>query len=347
MTTQTYEQVQTVTRSEVTDSNVGLQAPPPTFAHVWAARSVISRHLPVSPFVQHPLLSGRLGFETWVKLENALPLGAFKIRGGINLLASMSPEQRARGLCSATRGNHGQALAWAANAYGSQCTLFVPNGNNPDKTASMEAMGAKVVVSGHTFDAACEAASEFAARRGAKLVHPGTEPALVAGIGTLAVEMLEQSAKPLDVVIVPIGVGSCAAGLGIVFRHLSPQTRIIGVQAASAPAGCRAWHTGRLERMDILPTVADGLAVGVPVPFTQRILRTCLDDVVLVSESEIRAAIRLYLDTMHQLAEGAGAASLAAAVQLAGKLAGRRVALVLSGGNIDGTTLRSVLADAS
>src|SRR5690606_26257351 len=167
-----------------------------------------------------------------VKLENALPLGSFKLRGGLNLLASLTAEERARGLVTATRGNHGQSLASAAQKYNVRCAVFVPEGNNPDKNAAIGALGAEVIEAGHDFDSAWDAAVAYAERTGSIPVHPSREPKLMAGYATTALEMLDQAAQPLDTVFVPVGGGSLAAGVGLVFKALSPHTRVIGVQSA-------------------------------------------------------------------------------------------------------------------
>jgi threonine dehydratase len=305
----------------------------------------VGRHLAPTPLVTHPVLNARVGCETWVKMENTQPLGAFKIRGGLSLLAALSDDERQRGLCSATRGNHGQSLAHAAAVYGVSCTLFVPHGNNPEKNAAMRALGARVIVAGETFDEAWRAAEAHGEQAGARLVHPGREPLLVAGIGTLALEMVEQTPTPLDIVFVPVGVGSCIVGTGLVLRELWPETKLVGVQAASAPAMHQAFHTGKRTALPVSPTVADGLAVGEPVPYTLERMTDLVDDMVLVDEPQLRNAIRLYLETVHQLAEGAGAAALAAALTLGPSLRGARIGVVLSGGNIDRETLGAVLAD--
>lgn len=313
------------------------------FDEVVAARRVLSRHLTPTPLVSHPLLSERLGCHAQVKLENAQALGSFKIRGGFNLLANLDAATRARGLVTATRGNHGQSLAQAAQHHAVRCTVFVPAGNNPDKNAAMRALGAEVLESGRDFDSAWRAAQEHASRSGALAIHPSREPALIAGYATVALEMLEQAMQPFDTVFVPVGGGSLAAGMALVFKALSPHTRLIGVQAANAPAVFRAFHTGELREAPITETIADGLAVRVPSPDTVALLRETLDDMVEVSEAELHTAIRCYADTLHQLAEGAGAAALAGAARLRRRIAGQRVGLILSGGNITTSTLIGVL----
>lgn len=317
---------------------------PVTLADVEQAMRVVREHLAPTPLVRHPLLDQRVGSEVFVKLENTQAIGSFKIRGGLNLLARMSAEDRARGLVTATRGNHGQSIAQAARTHGAQCTIFVPRGNNADKNAAMAALGARVVEAGHDFDAAMIAAEKHAARNGARLVHPARDLDLVAGVGTIALEMLEQADGRLDAVFVPVGGGSIAAGISVVMKALSPATRVIGVSAENAPAMHHAWHTGEHHPFAATETLADGLAVRVPVEATLAILRPLLDGMVLVSEREIQDAIRAYAETVHQMAEGAAAAALAAAIRHGEALQGRRVGVVLTGGNIDAATLMGALA---
>ena len=278
-----------------------------TVADIRAARAVIAEHLTPTPLICHPLLSTALGGEAFVKLENTQPVGSFKIRGGLNLLAGMDEEERGRGLVTATRGNHGQSLASACGRHGVTCTIFIPEKNSADKNAAMEALGATVIIRGHDFDAASHASERFAESTGARWVHPAMEPALIAGVGTAAMEMVEQAGQPLDVVFVPVGSGSMAAGSALVVKALSPATQVIGVQAENAPAVHHAWHTGEARPFVATDSVADGLAVRVPVPLTLTIMRALLDDMVLVSEEEILQAIRCYARTIHQMAEGAGA----------------------------------------
>lgn len=315
-----------------------------TLADVEQAMRVVREQLAPTPLVSHPLLDRRVGCEVFVKLENTQSIGSFKIRGGLNLLARMSAADRARGLVTATRGNHGQSIAYAARMHGVKCTIFVPRGNNPDKNAAMAALGAHVVEVGHDFDAAMIAADEHAARSGARLVHPARDLDLVAGVGTIALEMLEQADGRLDAVFVPVGGGSIAAGMSVVLKSLSPATRVVGVSAENAPAMHHAWHTGEHRPFAAVDTLADGLAVRVPVDATLSIMRPLLDGMVLVSEREIQEAIRTYAETVHQMAEGAAAAALAAAIRHGGSLRGQRVGVVLTGGNIDAATLLGALA---
>jgi len=313
------------------------------FDDIVAARRLIARELTPTPLVTHPLLSRRVGAEVHVKLENALPLGSFKLRGGLNFVASLSAADRSRGLVTATRGNHGQSLAQAARDQGVPCVVFVPRGNNPDKNLAIAALGARVMIEGHDFDSAWDAARLAAEKSGAIAVHPSREPKLVAGYATVALEMLDQAAQPLDTVFVPVGGGSLAAGMGLVFKALSPHTRLIGVQSEAAPALSRAWHSGELVEIPVGETIADGLAARRPSPAALALLREVLDDVIEVSEAELMGAIRCLAETVHQLAEGAGAAALAGAIRLHKRIAGQRVGVVLSGGNITSELLVQIL----
>lgn len=317
-----------------------------TLDDIQQAMLVVREHLAPTPLVSHPLLNERVGCEVLVKLENTQSIGSFKIRGGLNLLANMSMQDRARGLVTATRGNHGQSIAYAARMHGARCTIFVPRGNSPDKNAAMAALGAHVVEVGHDFDAAMIAANEYAARHGSRLVHPARDLDLVAGVGTIALEMLEQAEGKLDAVFVPVGGGSIAAGMAVVMKGLSPATKVFGVSAENAPAMHHAWHTGEHLPFAAIDTLADGLAVRVPVDVTLGILRPLLAGMLLVSEREIQDAIRAYAETVHQMAEGAAAAALAAAIRHGREFKGKRVGVVLTGGNIDAPTLMGALAGA-
>jgi threonine dehydratase len=334
----------TARKYDATDWGSDSDTPPSpvTFEDVEKARKVIEPFLPPTPLLNHPLLSLRLGTEAFVKLENIQQIGAFKIRGAINLLASMSKDDRAKGIVTATRGNYGAALAQACAMYDTKCTVFVPEGNSPDKNAAVDALGGELIIKGHDFDAAWDASVRHAWRTSAISIHPGKCSELVAGQGTVALEMLEQCPDGLDVVFVPVGGGSLAAATTTVIKARSPETRVIAVQAENAPAFHNAWHSGNYAPMIAANTIADGLATRVPVRYTLGMMQA-LDDFVLVSEEEIYAAIRCYAETIHQLAEGAGAAALAAALKMKDELAGKRVGLVLTGSNIDTRTLAQAL----
>ena len=309
-----------------------------------AAMRIVRKHLAPTPLVSNPLLNDRVGCEVFVKLENTQSVGSFKIRGGLNLLANMPAEDRARGLVTATRGNHGHSLAYAARMHGTRCTVFVPHGNCAEKNAAIAALGAQVAEAGHDFDAAMIAAEEHAARTGSRLVHQARDRDLVAGVGTVALEMLEQADGRLDTVFVPVGGGSLASGIAVAIKALSPATRVVGVSAENAPAMHHAWHTGEYHPFAAIDTLADGLAVRVPIVATLKIMRALLAGMVLVSEREIQDAIRAYAETVHHMAEGAAAAALAAAIRHRDELRGQRIAVVLTGGNIDAATLMGALA---
>lgn len=325
---------------DATDWGSDADSPPSpiTMADVKRARKVIKPFLTPTPFISNPVLNQRVGAEVYVKLENIQEIGAFKIRGAINLLATMDEKERKRGIVTATRGNYGAALAQACAMYHTRCTVFVPEGNNPDKNDAVEALGGELIIKGHDFDAAWDASVRHAWNSGAVSVHPGKRPELVAGQATVALEMLQQADNGLDVIIVPVGGGSLAAGTTTVVKALSPKTEVIAVQAENAPAFHHAWHTKDYVPMVANRTIADGLATRVPVRYTLSMMQD-LDDFVLVSEDDICMAIRCYAETIHQLAEGGGAAPLAAALKLQDRLAGKRVGLVLTGSNIDNRSL--------
>jgi threonine dehydratase len=315
----------------------------PTFEDVLRARAVIREHLPRTPAFEYPALSAKLGCTLFVKHENHQPVGAFKVRGGVNLVAGLAPDERARGVLAATRGNHGLAVAFAARRFGVRAVIGVPHGNNPEKNEAMRALGAELVVHGRDFDDAREHADELARRHGYRYVHSANEPALVAGAATAALELFED-VPDLDALFVPVGLGSGICGAGIVRAARSPRTRLVGVQSERAPSIYLSWRERRPVTTPSADTFADGLATRVPQELTLGGILRFVDDFALVSEAAIAQAIRDLLRYTHNLAEGAGAAPLAAVESLREKLAGQRVAIVLSGGNLDGETLRRVLA---
>ncbi len=315
---------------------------PVSFEEVVAARDRIAKYLPRTPLYEYPGLSKLLGLSFYVKHENHQPVGAFKVRGGVNLISQLSDEEKQRGVMCATRGNHGLSVAYAARLFGARAVIVVPEGNNPEKNAAMEDLGAELVVHGRDFDEAVVKADELKSERGYRYIHSANEPLLIAGVGTYALEVFEAIPR-IDAIIVPIGLGSGISGVSIVAKKLSPATRIIGVQAERAPAVCLSWRKKTVVTTESADTIADGLATRVPAPFTLEIINKCVDDIVLVSEQEIIDGVGLLLRETHNLAEGAGAASTAAAYKLREELRGKTVVGVLSGGNIDRPTLRTVL----
>jgi threonine dehydratase len=291
--------------------------------------------------MRHPLLNAESGLDLLVKHENHNPTGSFKIRGGLNLIACLVPAER-RGVIAASTGNHGQSIALACQREGVPCTIVTPVGNNPEKNAAIRAYGADVLEYGRDFDEARERVERLQAERGLRYVHSANEPLLIAGVGTLALEMLEDQ-PDIDVILVPIGGGSSASGCAIVRSGTGSRAQVIGVQAEGASAFARSWRTGSRVAGERAATFAEGLATRVTFDLTFEILRRGLDDVVTLTEAELAEGVRLALRTTHNLAEGAGAAPLAAAMKLRERLAGRKVACVMSGGNIDAATLRQVL----
>jgi threonine dehydratase len=316
----------------------------PTFADVLTARRRIAPYLRSTALHTYPALDELVGTEVWVKHENHQPVGAFKVRGGVNLVSQLSEEERRRGLIAASTGNHGQSIAYAARLFDVPATICVPTGANPVKVESMRALGAEIVEHGADFDEAREHCERLAAEQGFRYVHSGNEPLLIAGVGTETLEILEERPE-IDVVIVPIGGGSGAAGACIVAKAVRPEIEVIGVQSEAAPAAFRSWKSRSLVE-DRMGTFAEGLATRVPFELPQRILREELDDFVLVSEDEIRRATLLMLERTRNLIEPAGAAPLAAALRLRERLRGKGVALIASGGNVSPDQLRELLADA-
>ena len=288
----------------------------------------------------YPPLDELVGTEVWVKHENHQPVGAFKVRGGVNLVSQLSEEERKRGVITASTGNHGQSIAFASRIFGVQAIVCVPEQANPVKVASMRGLSAELVFHGDDFDDAREHCESLAAEHGHRYIHSGNEPHLIAGVGTHTLETLERQ-PDLDVLIVPIGGGSGAAGACIVAAELSPDTRVIGVQSDAAPAAYRSWKEGVIAE-DRMGTAAEGLATRVGFELPQQILRERLSDFVLVSEDDLREATLLMLERTRNLIEPAGAAPLAAALQL--DLAGKKVGLIASGGNMTSAQLRELLA---
>ncbi len=321
-----------------------LDWPIPTLAEVYRARSVIDRYLARTPLLAPPALAERLGFPVFVKCENVQPIGAFKVRGGLYLLSRLSPEERARGVVTASTGNHGQSIAYAAREFGARALIYAPAGANPNKVAAMRRLGAEVVFAGADFDASWAAAEERAETEGAYLVHPANTPELIAGVGTSTLEILE-AVPDLDALLVPIGGGSGLCGACIVGKTINPNLEVIGVQAVGASAVHDSWRRRELLTLDRADTFAEGVATRVAFELPAQIFWDRVDDMILVSDREMRQAILTLLETTGQLAEGAGAAALAAAYAQRERLAGKKVAVVLSGGNLTLTGLRQALAE--
>ena len=315
---------------------------PPSLHDVYVARERIAPHVPPTALMRHPLLDAESGLSIWVKHENHNPTCAFKVRGGLNLVASLTPAERARGIVTASTGNHGQSIGMASRLHGVACTVFVPDGNNPDKNAAMRAYGATVEEGGRDFDEARERCERRAMETGARYVHSANEPMLLAGVGTYALELFEKL-PDVDVVYVPIGGGSGACGLITVRNALASRARIVGVGAVNADAVFRSWKGSARVEGTAANTFAEGIATRVTFDLTFGILKQYLDDFVQLSEDELADGIRLALRTTHNLTEGAGSAALAAAIKHKDQLKGQQVACIMSGGNLDRAKLKWIL----
>ena len=314
----------------------------PTLADVLAARNRIRPYLPRTPLYSYPALNELTGLDLWVKHENHQPIGAFKVRGGINLVSQLSEAERRYGVITASTGNHGQSIAYAARIFGVRAIVCVPEDANPVKTDSIRALGAEVVHIGRDFDDARTYAEEEVDRHGYRYVHSGNEPLLIAGVATETLEILEDQ-PDVEVLIVPVGGGSGASGACLVADACQPELRVIGVQSAAAPAAYRSWKEGRLVE-DHMATIAEGLATRTAFELPQSILRERLTDFLLVSDAEISQAQLVMIDKTRNLVEAAGAAALAAAIKMKDQLQGARVGIICSGGNVSLDQLRSLLA---
>jgi threonine dehydratase len=313
----------------------------PTLADVYTARTRIGHVIHPTPLMEHPLLAQETGLDILVKHENHNPTGAFKVRGGLNLIASLTPQER-RGVITATTGNHGQSIALACRREHVPCTIVTPVGNNPEKNAAMRAFGAELIEFGRDFDEARERVEQLQHERGLRYVHSANEPLLIAGVATYALEIFDEQ-PDVDAILVPIGGGSGACGCSIVRSGLGSRAKVIGVQAESADAFTRSWRGPERITRTTANTFAEGMATRVTFDLTFGILQHELDDIVTLTEDELAEGVRLSLRSTHNLAEGAGAAPLMAAMKLRDQLAGKKIVCVMSGANIDAATLRKVL----
>jgi len=316
-----------------------------TFNDVLAAREFIAPYLPKTPLVRSEKLSALLGCDYYLKCENVQPIGAFKVRGGVNLVGTATDEEKRAGIVTASTGNHGQSIAYAGRLFGVRVIIYAPAENvNESKMQAMRALGAEVRLHGRDFDEARLETERVAEREGYRYVHSANEPKLIAGVGTIGVEIFEDLPE-VDVILAPAGGGSCASGNSIVAKHLKPNVQVIAVQSELAPAMWHAWKNRSLDEYPTMKTEHEGLATRVPFEMPSRILWELLDDFLLVTDDEINEAIRLLAINAKQIAEGAGAASLAGALKLRDQvrdssptvregLAGKKVVGILTGGNI-------------
>ena len=316
----------------------------PTLHDVISARGRIAPYVWRTPLHHYLALDALLDAEVWVKHENHQRLGAFKMRGGINLLSRLTDEEKRRGVITASSGNHGQSIAYAAGILGVKCIVCVPEGANPGKVEAIQNIGAEVVHHGPYFDITNEYAQRLAKEEGYRYIHAVNEPLLIAGVGTYTLEILEDL-PDVDYIIAPLGGGSGACGACIVAKSVNPDIKVIAVQAESAQAAYLSWKAGDIVEAP-MESAAEGLATGRGYELPQSILRDMLDDFILVSDSEMERAIVMHLEKTHNLTEHAGAASLAGALKIKDQLRGKKVALVMSGGNLSLDHLKTALANA-
>jgi len=314
---------------------------PPTLRDVYRAKKTIAPHLPRTPLHYSAGLSEMLDAEVYLKHEEYLPLGAFKGRGGINLLANLSDEDKERGLITASTGNHGQSVASACQMFGVRIVIGLPENANPNKVAAMKALGAELIFHGDNFDDARLHCELLAKEEGYRFVHPVNDPFLIAGVGTQALETIEDL-PDVQVLMLPLGGGSGVSGACIVAKGIDPSIEVLAVQSELAPAGYLSWKKGEIVEAE-MTTFADGVATGSGYELAQGIIHDLLDDFLLVSDDDIRRAIGTLVEKAHTLAEGAGATALAGAIKHPEKVRGKKVAITVSGANITVDQLRQSL----
>jgi threonine dehydratase len=313
----------------------------PSFQDILQARITIAPYLKPTPIYHYPNLSEAIGTEVWVKHENHLPIRAFKVRGGINFMANFQNQASNTGVITASTGNHGQSVAYAARLFNIRAVVAMPNGANEAKVKATQNLGAEVRFIGNDFDDCRQHIEKVAEKEGLHYLSSGDDPLIIAGVGTYTLEILEDL-PDVDVIIVPVGGGSGAAGACIAAKATNPLVEIIGVQAAAAPAAYLSWKEQKPVEAQ-METFAEGLATRTTFDVPQAILQDHLDDFVLVSEQELMDAVVLGIEKTHNLVEASGAASLAAACKLGERLQGKRIAIIMSGGNITLEQLRQIL----
>ena len=315
----------------------------PTYADILAAREFISAYLPKTPLVRSQKISEALGCDYYLKLENLQPVGAFKVRGGVNLVGHAAREGRNETLVTASTGNHGQSIGYAGRLFNTRVIVYAPAENvNQAKLQAMRELGAEVRLHGRDFDEARLETERAANAEGFRYVHSADEPLLISGVGTIGLEIFEDL-PDVDVIIAPAGGGSCASGNCIVAHERNPNVKVIAVQSEAAPAMWHAWRNHNLDPYPTMKTEHEGLATRVPFELPSKILWQLLCDFVLVTDEQINDAIRILARDAKQLVEGAGAASLAAAIKLRDRLSGKKVVGIVSGGNIESKRLAELL----
>ncbi len=305
----------------------------PSLADVFRVRSVIRKHFAPTPLLRSEALSERVGCDVLVKCENMLPTGAFKVRGGLYYMSRLDEAQRARGVVGASTGNHGQSLAYAARAYGTRATVFVPEEANTLKVTAMRRLGANIVHFGRDFDDCLLESKAYAERNDSIFIHSANEPLLVAGVATHTLEILEEE-PDVDAVFVAIGGGSGLCGACLAGKGIKPGLAVVGVQSTGAPAVYEAWTSRSLVRKDSCDTFAEGIATREAFAMPSQLLWGTVDEIMLVPDADLRCAMLTLLETTHVLAEGAGAAGLAGLYERRSAYAGKKVAVIVSGGNL-------------
>ncbi len=313
----------------------------PTLRDVYRARATISPYFPRTPITYSTGLSSALDAQVYLKHEEHLPLGAFKARGGINLLANMSSEERSLGVITASSGNHGQSIASACRTFGARALIGLPVDANPNKVASMEALGAELIFHGANFDEARRYCEQIAAEEGYRYVHPVNEPDLIAGVATASLEIIEDL-PDVEVMLLPIGGGSGISGACIVAQALNPAIQVVAVQSEAAPAAHLSWEQGQLVQAP-MHTWIEGIATAEGYELPQQIMRHRLHDFVLVSDDDVRRAVAMLVEKAHTLSEGAGATALAGAVRYPKLVRGKTVSITVSGSNITLAQLRDCI----
>ena len=318
----------------------------PTLAGVYEARSVIAHYLKPTPLYYSKRLSRMLNSEVYLKLENLQPTRAFKVRGGIYYMNNLTRTGAGKVVITASTGNHAQSIAYAGSVFGVEVKIVMPNGVPKMKIQAVEELGAETIFHGTHYDEARVYAERLAADGGYVYVHGSNEPLLHEGVGTMHLEIFEE--KPdIDMVINPIGGGSGASGACTVYKTLNPRIKVIGVQAEGAPAFYRSWKEGKIMAPESVTTAAEGLATATAYELPFKVLSELIDEVVEVSDEEMKRAVKTIFLTTGQVAELSGAATTAAAFRQRGQLAGRKVALIVTGGNIELEQLASILTNAT
>jgi threonine dehydratase len=314
----------------------------PKLRGVYAARNIVKHYLKPTPLIHSKPLSKLLGCKVFLKLENLQPTRAFKVRGGVYFMEKRAEEAKSRGVIAASTGNHAQSVAYAASLFGVDAKIVMPQGVPSLKIEAVCGLGAEVIIKGEHYDQAREYAEKLATASNSLYVHASNEPLLFEGVGTMHLEIIEEQ-PDIDIVINPIGGGSGAASACMVYKTLDPHIKVIGVQAEGAPAFFNSWKSGTITSTDGVRTTAEGLATSQAYELPLKMLRGQLDNVILVSDEEMRQAVRTIFSTTGQVAELAGAASTAAAIKIKGELRGKSLALLVTGGNIEPTHLAQIL----